>query len=131
MSAPIFTLASVAELEARLEAERTGLPFVMLRDDSSHQRIVTLDSEEVVIGREVDRGIRGLIGTVKYPGFTPSSAGLATPGRSSTMVCHGMGPTSMASEWSGVGDSLRANVIRCGEVDIAFATRRRHKVKRR
>jgi hypothetical protein len=58
VSASIFTLASVAELEGRLQAERAGTPFVMLRDGRGDQRIVRLDGDEVVIGREVDPGIR-------------------------------------------------------------------------
>jgi pSer/pThr/pTyr-binding forkhead associated (FHA) protein len=45
---------SVAELRAQLEAERTGFPFLVFRDDGGAQRIMILDGEQgpVTIGRE-------------------------------------------------------------------------------
>jgi hypothetical protein len=36
---------SGSEVQARLEAERSGRPFIVLRDGSGSQRIVALDAE--------------------------------------------------------------------------------------
>jgi hypothetical protein len=60
MEASLFQLQSVAELEARVHAERHGRPFVLFRDGTGRQQIVALplDEDEVVIGRRPDRGIR-------------------------------------------------------------------------
>jgi pSer/pThr/pTyr-binding forkhead associated (FHA) protein len=46
-------LASPVELKRRIEAERTGEPFVIYRDEGGEQQIVRLggDAEEVTIGR--------------------------------------------------------------------------------
>jgi FHA domain-containing protein len=54
-----FQLQSVGELQARLEAERSGAPFLLFRDGDGHQQLVRLpaDGGEVVIGRNPDRGI--------------------------------------------------------------------------
>jgi pSer/pThr/pTyr-binding forkhead associated (FHA) protein len=54
-----FQLQSVAELQARLEAERSGAPFVLFRDGDGRQQLVRLpaDGSEVVIGRQPDQGI--------------------------------------------------------------------------
>lgn len=51
---------SGADIKARFEAERSGLPFVYYRDREGHQQIVVLDLERCEIGRMVDdeRGIR-------------------------------------------------------------------------
>jgi len=51
---------SGADVKARLEAERAGLPFVYYRDRERRQRIVVLDADRCEIGRTVDgeRGIR-------------------------------------------------------------------------
>jgi pSer/pThr/pTyr-binding forkhead associated (FHA) protein len=59
MATPGFQLQSVGELQARLEAERSGLPFLLFRDGEGHQRLVALpaDGAEVVIGRNPDQGI--------------------------------------------------------------------------
>ena len=45
---------SVEELKAQLEAERSGLPFLVFRDEEGGQRLVLLDrgSDRVTIGRE-------------------------------------------------------------------------------
>ncbi len=119
MSAPIFTLASVAELEVRLEAERTGLPFVLLRDDSGHQLIVTLDSEEVVIGREVDRGIR----LDWNPQVSRVHAVLGRVGNTWTLTDDGLSRNGTYVNGKRVVGRRRlasGDVIRCGEVDIGF-----------
>jgi pSer/pThr/pTyr-binding forkhead associated (FHA) protein len=54
-----FQLQSVGELQARLEAERSGEPFVLFRDGDGRQQLVRLpaDGSEVVIGRNPDHGI--------------------------------------------------------------------------
>jgi pSer/pThr/pTyr-binding forkhead associated (FHA) protein len=54
------TYDSGADIKARLEAERSGLPFVHYRDGVQRQRIVFLGAERCEIGRLVDgdRGIR-------------------------------------------------------------------------
>ena len=59
VSAPRFQLQSVGELEARVGAERSGMPFVMFRDGDGRQQIVALPAEEdrVAVGRRPERGI--------------------------------------------------------------------------
>jgi pSer/pThr/pTyr-binding forkhead associated (FHA) protein len=60
MASPVFQLQSVGELQARLDAERTGRPFMLFRDGDGHQQLVVLpdDGSEVPIGRGPDRGLR-------------------------------------------------------------------------
>lgn len=119
MRAPIFTLASVAELETRLQAERTGVPFVMLRDADGRQRIVTLDSDRVVIGREVDRGIR-----LEWSGqVSRLHAVLEKVGESWTVLDDGLSRNGTYVNGKRVVGRLRladGDVIRCGEVDLGF-----------
>jgi pSer/pThr/pTyr-binding forkhead associated (FHA) protein len=117
--APIFTLASVAELEARLQAERAGVPFVMLRDRDGHQRIVSLDSDEVVIGREVDRGIR----LDWNPLVSRVHAILGRVGKAWTVVDDGLSRNGTFVNGKRVVGRRRlasGDVIRCGGVDIGF-----------
>jgi pSer/pThr/pTyr-binding forkhead associated (FHA) protein len=50
-------LATPAELQERLEVERTGVPFLAFRDGELRQRLVPLDGDrrrEVTIGRDPD-----------------------------------------------------------------------------
>jgi pSer/pThr/pTyr-binding forkhead associated (FHA) protein len=48
-------LATPVELRERLEAERSGAPFLVYRDEDGGQRLVALlDRSEVTIGRESD-----------------------------------------------------------------------------
>ena len=119
MRAPIFTLASVAELESRLQAERTGAAFVMLRDDHGHQRIVTLDSDKVVIGREVDRGIR-----IDWNAqVSRVHAVLERVGESWTVLDDGLSRNGTYVNGKRVVGRQRladGDVIRCGEVDLGF-----------
>ena len=119
MRAPIFTLASVAELEARLEAERAGVAFVMLRDDSRRQQIVCLDSEKVVIGREVDHGIR----LDWSPQVSRVHAILDRVGDAWTLVDDGLSRNGTFVNGKRVVGRQRladGDVIRCGEIDIGF-----------
>jgi pSer/pThr/pTyr-binding forkhead associated (FHA) protein len=54
MDTPLaLDLASTEDLEARREAEREGVPFLLLRDDTGAQRIVTLDQRagSMTVGR--------------------------------------------------------------------------------
>jgi hypothetical protein len=53
-------LQSVAELEARLQAERSGAPFVVFHDGDGRQQIVRLGDEvnDVPLGRDPVGGIR-------------------------------------------------------------------------
>jgi predicted component of type VI protein secretion system len=45
--------ASPTELKARIEAERAGLPFLVVRDGDGRQRIVVLgDATQLTVGRE-------------------------------------------------------------------------------
>jgi len=44
--------SSPAELKARLEVEGRGAPFILLRDDHEHQRIVELARSPLTIGRQ-------------------------------------------------------------------------------
>src|SRR5437763_10139216 len=46
-------LQSASELKAQIEAERAGLPFLVYRDGSGQQRILTLTAERqrVTVGR--------------------------------------------------------------------------------
>jgi pSer/pThr/pTyr-binding forkhead associated (FHA) protein len=117
--APIFTLASVAELEARLQAERAGLPFVMLRDQHGHARIISLDSEEVIIGRDVDRGIR----LDWNPQVSRVHAVLGKVGNAWTLTDDGLSRNGTFVNGKRVVGRRRlssGDVIRCGDVDIGF-----------
>jgi hypothetical protein len=60
MAAPVFQLQSVAELQARLQAERSGVPFLQFRDAEGRQQIVALPTatDEVAIGRRAVPGIQ-------------------------------------------------------------------------
>jgi pSer/pThr/pTyr-binding forkhead associated (FHA) protein len=119
VSASIFTLASVAELEGRLQAERAGTPFVMLRDGRGNQRIVSLDGEEVVIGREVERGIR----LDWNPHVSRVHAVLGRVGRAWTLVDDGLSRNGTYVNGQRVVGRRRlssGDVIRCGEVDLGF-----------
>lgn len=52
--------ATPAELQARLEAERTGIPFLVYRDNADAQRIVALDEdrgERVTVGRRPEADV--------------------------------------------------------------------------
>ena len=59
MARPLFQLQSVGELEARLDAERSGMPFVVFRDGDGRQHVVSLpsDDDRVALGRRPERGI--------------------------------------------------------------------------
>jgi pSer/pThr/pTyr-binding forkhead associated (FHA) protein len=59
VSRPLFQLQSVGELEARLDAERSGLPFLVFRDGDRRQHVVSLpsDDDRVALGRRPERGI--------------------------------------------------------------------------
>lgn len=56
MSAPAIAVQSVADLQARVQAERAGVAFLLFRDDQGRQQIVGLapeaDGSELVIGRD-------------------------------------------------------------------------------
>src|SRR5215207_9251200 len=51
--------SSPAELTERLEAERRGIPFLVLRDGEARQRIVELTPEHspLTIGRQAGSGV--------------------------------------------------------------------------
>jgi pSer/pThr/pTyr-binding forkhead associated (FHA) protein len=60
MDTPLaIDLATPADLEARREAEKQGVPFLLLRDDAGEQRIVPLDDEatSVTIGRRLEAAV--------------------------------------------------------------------------
>jgi pSer/pThr/pTyr-binding forkhead associated (FHA) protein len=60
MDTPLaIDLATPADLEARREAEKHGVPFLLLRDDAGEQRIVPLDdaSSSVTIGRRLEAAV--------------------------------------------------------------------------
>jgi pSer/pThr/pTyr-binding forkhead associated (FHA) protein len=60
MDTPLaLDIATPADLEARREAEKRGLPFLLLRDDAGEQRIVALDDETtaVTIGRRLEAAV--------------------------------------------------------------------------
>jgi predicted component of type VI protein secretion system len=62
-SQPVYTprlqLQSVGELEARVHAERAGVPFLVFRDGTGRQQVVALpaDRDRVAVGRRPERGI--------------------------------------------------------------------------
>jgi hypothetical protein len=60
VSVPGFNVHTVAELQARLDAERSRAPFLLFRDGEGRQQILRLgeELEEVAIGRRSDPGIR-------------------------------------------------------------------------
>ncbi len=49
--------ASPAELKERLEAERGGRPFLVLRDAEGRQELVTLEGDRVSVGRASSNGV--------------------------------------------------------------------------
>src|SRR4051812_14904526 len=57
---PRFEVQSVAELQARMSAERSGVAFLLFRDGDGHQQIVTLGGgiDSVALGRDVDPGVQ-------------------------------------------------------------------------
>ncbi len=60
METPLaLDLASPDDLEARREAERRGVPFLLLRDDQGRQQIVPLeeDAGAVTVGRRLEAGV--------------------------------------------------------------------------
>jgi pSer/pThr/pTyr-binding forkhead associated (FHA) protein len=60
MDTPLaLDIATPADLEARREAEKRGLPFLLLRDDAGQQQIVVLDDEStsVTIGRRLEAAV--------------------------------------------------------------------------
>ncbi len=60
MDTPLaLDLASPEDLEARREAERSGAPFLILRDDEGRQRIVGLDERagSVTVGRRLEADV--------------------------------------------------------------------------
>jgi hypothetical protein len=60
MDTPLaLDLASPEDLEARREAEKSGKPYLVLRDDQGVQRIVALDESagSVTIGRRREAGV--------------------------------------------------------------------------
>ncbi len=60
MDTPLaLDLASPEDLEARREAERSGAPFLILRDDEGRQRIVGLDERagSVNVGRRLEADV--------------------------------------------------------------------------
>jgi pSer/pThr/pTyr-binding forkhead associated (FHA) protein len=54
-----FPVQSVADLQARFEAERAGTPFLLFQDEHGRQQIVGLENEpaEIPIGRDPEIGI--------------------------------------------------------------------------
>jgi pSer/pThr/pTyr-binding forkhead associated (FHA) protein len=59
MDSPVGAHRSTpAELQARMQAERRGLPFLVYRDDGGAQRIKPLDGhEKVVVGRRAESDV--------------------------------------------------------------------------
>jgi hypothetical protein len=60
MDTPLaLDLASADDLEARREAERRGIPFLVMRDDAGVQRIVALDpgAGSVTVGRRAEADV--------------------------------------------------------------------------
>src|SRR5262245_4211910 len=55
---PAFQVVSVAELAARREAERNGLPFLIFRNAAGQQQVVALEDSRhpVPIGRAPEDG---------------------------------------------------------------------------
>jgi predicted component of type VI protein secretion system len=60
VAASAFGVQTVGELQARLEVERAGLPFVLFRDQRGDQQIVVLpkDADELAVGRGPEQGLR-------------------------------------------------------------------------
>jgi len=57
-SSPLDRHASTAaELKARIEAERTGTPFVAYRDGEGKQTLLELSGDELTIGRRADNDL--------------------------------------------------------------------------
>jgi pSer/pThr/pTyr-binding forkhead associated (FHA) protein/DNA-binding CsgD family transcriptional regulator len=112
--------ATPAELKERLEAERRGMPFLLLRDGDGAQRLVTLEgTDRVTVGRREE-------------------ADLSMPWDSEVSRLHAV-LECVAGEWVVVDDGLSANgtfvgadrvngrrrlcdfdQVRCGRTAIVF-----------
>jgi pSer/pThr/pTyr-binding forkhead associated (FHA) protein len=136
MASPGFQLQSVAELQARLEAERSGAPFLLFRDGEGRQQLVRLpaDGSEVVIGRDPDPGIElswdprvsrvhavleriGGVWTVEDDGLSRNGTsvnGVAINGRrrlrdEDVLGCGGVSLQFRSPERPGVAETLKAD----------------------
>ena len=60
MGAPLLQVQTVADLQALLDAERSGSAFLRFRDGEGRQQILRLDDalDEIVFGRQADPGIQ-------------------------------------------------------------------------
>jgi pSer/pThr/pTyr-binding forkhead associated (FHA) protein len=130
-----FQLQSVGELQARLEAERSGAPFLLFRDGEGRQQLVRLpaDGAEVVIGRNPDQGIElswdpqvsrvhavleriGGVWTVEDDGLSRNGTsvnGVPLNGRrrlrdEDVLGCGGVSLQFRAPEMAGVAETLKA-----------------------
>src|SRR5215471_13744811 len=91
----------------------------MLRDDAGRQQIVTLDSERIVIGREVERGVR-LDWSAEV---SRVHAVLERVGDQWTVVDDGLSRNGTFVNGRRVAGRQRlshGDLIRCGEIDIGF-----------
>ena len=123
MASPGFQLQSVGELQARLEAERSGVPFLLFRDGEGHQQLVRLpaDGAEVVIGRNPDHGIE----LAWDPQVSRVHAVLERIGGVWTVEDDGLsrnGTTVNGVPLNGRRRLRDADVLGCGGVNLQFRT---------
>jgi pSer/pThr/pTyr-binding forkhead associated (FHA) protein len=119
---PPFRVQSVADLEARLRAERSGTAFVLFHDAEDRQQVVALPRSGdmvVAIGRSVDEGIR----LDWDPEVSALHALLERVAGAWTIVDDGLSRNGTFVGGAAVAGRQRlrdGDVIRCGGVSITF-----------
>ena len=127
MGTPGFHALSVAELQARIEAERSWTPFLVFRDGAGRQQIVSLadELEEVALGRSPDPGIR----LDWDPEVSRLHALLQQVGGAWTVVDDGLSRNGTFVNGARVAGRRRladGDAIRCGGVLLEFRDPRAH-----
>ena len=114
-------LQSPTELKAYLDAERTGVPFVVFRDDEDRQRIVGLPEppREIAVGRGSDQEIH----LAWDPEVSRVHALLSPIGGTWTVVDDGLSRNGTFLNGERVLGRQRLcdrDVLRCGSVSMQF-----------
>jgi pSer/pThr/pTyr-binding forkhead associated (FHA) protein len=116
-----FGLQSVGELRARLDAERSGRPFLLFRDGEGHQQVLVLpdDGSDVPVGRGPDRGLR----LPWDPQVSRVHALLEPVGGAWTVVDDGLSSNGTFVNGARVHGRRRLNdgdTLNCGSVAVQF-----------
>jgi pSer/pThr/pTyr-binding forkhead associated (FHA) protein len=121
VSRSVSVLQSPSELQAYLRAERSGIPFVVFRDDEDRQQIVGLpeSSREIALGRGADQDIH----LSWDPEVSRLHALLARIGGTWTVVDDGLSRNGTFVNGSRVLGRHRLcdrDALRCGSVSLQF-----------